>query len=76
MCFQNFAKKADQSTTEQAYVKALPSDERALTELKKDQAEAKKKVGDADRVLKREKPNLMAARKNLENLFRSNFLVP
>ena len=68
-------KKTDQSSSEQAYIKAIPADERALAELKKDQAEAKKKVGDADRVLKREKPNLVAAQRNLENFQSSLNLI-
>ena len=38
-----------------------------LSDLKKDQSEAKKKVGEIDRVLKREKPNLVTAQKNLES---------
>ena len=48
-------------------MKALPADESALAELKKDQAEAKKRLGEIDRVSKREKPNLITATKSLEN---------
>ena len=43
--------------------------------MKKDQVEAKKKVSDADRVLKREKPNLAAAQRNLENFQSSLNLI-
>ena len=45
----------------------MQSDEAALVELKKEQAEAKKHLGEIDRVLKREKPNLETAKKTLEN---------
>ena len=72
---KEFAKKSQPSISETAYVKSLPADENSLVELKKEQADAKKKLGEIDRVLKREKPNLLTARKSLENFQSSLELI-
>ena len=46
-----------------------------MLELKKEQAEAKKRLGEIDRVLKREKPNLLTAQKSLANFQSSLELI-
>ena len=75
MKIQEFAKKPTPSTSEAAYIKSISADENALAELKKEQAEAKKRLGEIDRVLKREKPNLLTARKSLESFQTSMELI-
>ena len=72
---KDFQKKSNPSTSEVAYIKALPADEQALSDLKKEQADAKKRLGEIDRVLKREKPNLITAQKSLENFQSSLELI-